>query len=65
MGRTDSMPEAHGLNKIIRPLRYHEASRQWFVVAQRAEDLVEAVRLGHGVGASHSPVLSMISSAGL
>ena len=32
MGRTDSMPEAHGLNKIIRPLRYHEASRQWFAV---------------------------------
>jgi protein-S-isoprenylcysteine O-methyltransferase Ste14 len=26
------MPEAHGLNKIIRPLRYHEASRQWFAV---------------------------------
>ena len=32
MGRTDSMPEAHGLNKFIRPLRYHEASRQWFAV---------------------------------
>lgn len=32
MGRTDSMPEAHGLNKLIRPLRYHEASRQWFAV---------------------------------
>ena len=32
MGRTDSMPEAHGLNKIIRPLRYHEASRQWFAI---------------------------------
>ncbi len=26
------MPEAHGLNKIIRPLRYHEASRQWFAI---------------------------------
>jgi len=26
------MPEAHGLNKLIRPLRYHEASRQWFAV---------------------------------
>ncbi|MGB5277555.1 MAG: isoprenylcysteine carboxylmethyltransferase family protein [Gammaproteobacteria bacterium] len=32
MGRTDSMPEAHGLNKLIRPLRYHEASRQWFAI---------------------------------
>ena len=32
MGRTDSMPEAHGLNKLFRPLRYHEASRQWFAV---------------------------------
>lgn len=32
MGRTDAMPEAHGLNKYIRPLRYHEASRQWFAV---------------------------------
>lgn len=32
MARTDSMPEAHGLNKLIRPLRYHEASRQWFAV---------------------------------
>ncbi len=32
MGRTESMPEAHGLNKVIRPLRYHEASRQWFAV---------------------------------
>ena len=32
MGRTDSMPEAHGLNKIIRPLRYHEQSRQWFAI---------------------------------
>ncbi len=26
------MAEAHGLNKLIRPLRYHEASRQWFAV---------------------------------
>ena len=26
------MPEAHGLNKLIRPLRYHEASRQWFAI---------------------------------
>ncbi len=32
MGRTDSMPEARGLNKLIRPLRYHEASRQWFAI---------------------------------
>lgn len=32
MGRTDSMSEARGLNKLIRPLRYHEASRQWFAV---------------------------------
>jgi len=32
MGRTDSMPEARGINKIIRPLRYHEASRQWFAI---------------------------------
>ena len=32
MGRTDSMPEAQGLNKLIRPLRYHEASRQWFAI---------------------------------
>ena len=32
MARTDSLPEAHGINKLIRPLRYHEASRQWFAV---------------------------------
>lgn len=32
MARTDSLPEAHGIFKIIRNLRYHEASRQWFAV---------------------------------
>lgn len=32
MSRTDSMPELHGIQKIIRALRYHEASRQWFAV---------------------------------
>ena len=32
MGRTSSMPEAHGLNKFILPLRHHEASRQGFAV---------------------------------
>ena len=32
MSRTDSLPEAHGINKVIRALRYHEASRQWFAV---------------------------------
>ena len=32
MARTDSLPEAHGISKIIRNLRYHEASRQWFAV---------------------------------
>ena len=32
MSRTDSLPEATGLNKYIRKLRYHEASRQWFAV---------------------------------
>ena len=32
MARTDSLPEAHGIQKIIRKLRYHEASRQWFAV---------------------------------
>ncbi|MCW8831423.1 MAG: isoprenylcysteine carboxylmethyltransferase family protein [Gammaproteobacteria bacterium] len=32
MARTDSLPEAHGIQKIIRNLRYHEASRQWFAV---------------------------------
>lgn len=32
MARTDSLPEAHGIQKLIRKLRYHEASRQWFAV---------------------------------
>ena len=32
MARTDSLPEVHGIQKIIRNLRYHEASRQWFAV---------------------------------
>ena len=32
MARTDSLPEAHGIFRIIRNLRYHEASRQWFAV---------------------------------
>lgn len=32
MSRTDSLPEAKGIHKIIRKLRYHEASRQWFAV---------------------------------
>lgn len=32
MARTDSLPEVHGIKKIIRNLRYHEASRQWFAV---------------------------------
>ena len=32
MARTDTLPEAHGIRKIIRNLRYHEASRQWFAV---------------------------------
>ena len=32
MSRTDSLPETTGLNKYIRKLRYHEASRQWFAV---------------------------------
>lgn len=32
MSRTDSLPEAHGIQKIIRNLRYHESSRQWFAV---------------------------------
>jgi len=32
MTRTDSLTEATGINKLIRPLRYHEASRQWFAV---------------------------------
>ena len=32
MARTDSLPEVHGIQKLIRKLRYHEASRQWFAV---------------------------------
>lgn len=32
MARTDSLPETTGINKTIRKLRYHEASRQWFAV---------------------------------
>lgn len=32
MSRTDSLPEAKGIQKLIRKLRYHEASRQWFAV---------------------------------
>lgn len=32
MSRTDSLPEARGIQKIIRKLRFHEASRQWFAV---------------------------------
>jgi len=32
MARTDSLPEATGIHKLIRNLRYHEASRQWFAV---------------------------------
>lgn len=32
MARTDSLPEAQGIHKLIRTLRYHEASRQWFAV---------------------------------
>ncbi len=32
MARTDSLEEAHGIHKLIRNLRYHEASRQWFAV---------------------------------
>ena len=32
MARTDSLAEAHGIHKIIRNLRHHEASRQWFAV---------------------------------
>ena len=32
MARTDSLAETHGIHKIIRNLRYHEASRQWFAV---------------------------------
>ena len=32
MARTDSLPEAKGIHKLIRNLRHHEASRQWFAV---------------------------------
>lgn len=32
MARTDTLPETHGIHKIIRKFRYHEASRQWFAV---------------------------------
>ena len=32
MSRTDSLPEATGIHKLIRSLRYHEASRQWFAI---------------------------------
>jgi len=32
MARTDSLTEATGIHKLIRSLRYHEASRQWFAV---------------------------------
>ena len=32
MTRTDSLTEATGIHKLIRFLRYHEASRQWFAV---------------------------------
>ena len=32
MARTDSLPEAQGIHKLIRNLRHHEASRQWFAV---------------------------------
>ena len=32
MARTDSLPEATGIHKLIRNLRHHEASRQWFAV---------------------------------
>ena len=32
MARTDSLPEARGIHKLIRNLRHHEASRQWFAV---------------------------------
>ena len=60
MGRTDSMPEAHGLNKLIRPLRYHEASRQWFAVlfvplvsffGQPSQELVVAGSIVAAIGA--------------
>lgn len=32
MSRTDSLPEATGIHKLIRSLRNHEASRQWFAI---------------------------------
>lgn len=32
MSRADSLPEASGITKFIRKLRYHEASRQWFAI---------------------------------
>jgi len=32
MSRSDSLPEATGIQKLIRTFRYHEASRQWFAV---------------------------------
>ena len=32
MARTDSLPEVQGIHKLIRNLRHHEASRQWFAV---------------------------------
>ena len=32
MTRTNSLTEATGIHKLIRSLRYHEASRQWFAV---------------------------------
>ncbi len=32
MTRTDSLTEATGIHKLIRSLRYHEASRQWFAI---------------------------------
>jgi len=32
MSRTDTLPEAKGIHKIVQKLRYHEASRQWFAV---------------------------------
>lgn len=32
MSRADSLPETSVINKFVRKLRYHEASRQWFAV---------------------------------
>lgn len=32
MSRTESMPEVQGIQKVIRALRYHEQSRQWFAI---------------------------------